>query len=283
MAVIPFHYLQDRADSGLELEYFHPGDRSDEMQKLGAHRDDHYLFYLVEEGSATMEIDFRELTFREGALYYVLPGQVHQRIRNDQAKGWLIAVDASLVSQEQRQVFEQNMTAQLPVNLQPADVATYHTLLGLILKKQQEEWRKPFQLRVIYALLQAFTGMVAADFSGTTDFSGRKSRKQQLVREFNQLLKSHLKTTKSPAAYAEMLHVSVAYLNEALKKVTGRPVGHWIAQEVILEAKRLLYYTQLTVKEIAYELGYQDSTYFFRLFKQHSGLTPLAFRTLYHG
>jgi AraC family transcriptional activator of pobA len=54
-------------------------------------------------------------------------------------------------------------------------------------------------------------------------------------------------------------------------------------QEVVLEAKRLLYYSRLNVKEIAYELGYEDHTYFSRLFKQNTEMTPLAFRRIYHG
>ena len=102
MSIIPFHYLRYRVDSGLELEYFHPGNRGDETEKLGAHRDDHYLFYLVEKGSATLVVDFQELSFGAGTLYYVLPGQVHYRIANDEAAGLLLAVDASLLSQEHR-------------------------------------------------------------------------------------------------------------------------------------------------------------------------------------
>jgi len=78
-----------------------------------------------------------------------------------------------------------------------------------------------------------------------------------------------------------MLNVSETYLNEALKKVTGLSVSYWIQQEVLLEAKRLLYYSEMNVKEIAHTLGYTDHTYFSRLFKKTEGTTPLLFRTHY--
>ena len=123
--------------------------------------------------------------------------------------------------------------------------------------------------------------MTAANFSVAADSGMEKSRKAQLTQEFKSLLVQQMKTTKSPAAYAEKLNVSVSYLNEALKKLTGLPVSYWIMQEVMLEAKRLLYYSQLNVKEIAHELGYEDHTYFQRLFKQHMNITPLAFRARY--
>ena len=78
-----------------------------------------------------------------------------------------------------------------------------------------------------------------------------------------------------------MLNISAPYLNEALKKVTGLPVTYWITHETMLEAKRLLFYTDLTVKEIAHQLGYEDHTYFSRLFKNSESTTPLAFRNSY--
>jgi len=101
--------------------------------------------------------------------------------------------------------------------------------------------------------------------------------------EFRQLVTQRFKTMKSPADYAEAMHLSLSYLNEIVKETTGFPVSYWIQQEVILEAKRLLYYSQCSVKEIAFELGYEDHTYFSRLFKKQAGQTPGEFRAGYRG
>ena len=86
---------------------------------------------------------------------------------------------------------------------------------------------------------------------------------------------------KSPGAYAAALNISTSYLNEAVKDTTGLPVSYWIQQEVVIEAKRLLYYTDKTVKEIAYELGFDDHAYFSRLFVKAEGITALTFRKQY--
>ena len=102
-----------------------------------------------------------------------------------------------------------------------------------------------------------------------------------LKREFKKLLTRHLKDHKSPSVYANFLNVSEGYLNEILKKATGFSVSQLILTEVMLEAKRLLYYSKLNVKQIAHTLGYQDHTYFSRVFKKSENMTPLEFREQY--
>ena len=67
-----------------------------------------------------------------------------------------------------------------------------------------------------------------------------------------------------------------------LQPPTGFPISYWIHQQVVLEAKRLLYYTNMDVKEIAFSLGYEDPTYFSRLFSKVTGISPGAFRQKFH-
>ena len=87
---------------------------------------------------------------------------------------------------------------------------------------------------------------------------------------------------KSPSQYADELNYSLSHLNDSVKITTGFPVSYWIHQQVILEAKRLLYYTDMNVREIAFSLGYEDYTYFSRLFSKVAGMSPNAFRRKFH-
>jgi AraC family transcriptional activator of pobA len=102
-----------------------------------------------------------------------------------------------------------------------------------------------------------------------------------LARQFQVLLRAQFRQVKRPAAYAAQLAISPAYLAEVVKKTTGLAVGYWITQQVLLEAKRLLCYTDLDIKQIAQEVGLTDSAYFAKLFKQQCCLTPTAFRVKY--
>jgi AraC-like DNA-binding protein len=281
MKDIPVHQLKERVTSGLEIRRFIAGDMPYASETLGAHRDDHYIFFVIEKGTASLMIDFHELTFRRSSLYYVLPGQVHHRIRNEVAYGWFIAIDSLLIAPDYRNVFESRLLLQQPFMLSDIQLRQCHDLLSLMEEKYLDDKPGPFYLQVVHSLLQSFIGIAAGCFSEFDDQHLLMSRPVQLAQQFKKLLVEHVRKVKGPSAYASMLNVSETYLNEALKKVTGFSVSHLIQQEVMLEAKRLLYYSQMNVKEIAYALGYTDHAYFSRLFKKAEGVTPLAFRVNY--
>ncbi|MBB6127952.1 helix-turn-helix domain-containing protein [Mucilaginibacter lappiensis] len=282
MRDIPVHQLRERASTGLEIRRFVAGDiPDDDADTLGAHRDDHYIFFVIEEGTASLMIDFHELRFGASSLYYILPGQVHHRIRNEVGYGWFIAIDALLIAPDYRNVFESQLVLQQPFALDAIKMRQCTDLLCLMREKYQEDNPGPFYLQVVHSLVQSFVGIAACCFSGFDNLQFALSRPVQLAQEFKKLLINNIRQVKSPSAYASMLNVSETYLNEALKKVTGLSVSYWIQQEVLLEAKRLLYYSEMNVKEIAHTLGYTDHTYFSRLFKKVEGTTPLLFRTHY--
>jgi AraC family transcriptional regulator, transcriptional activator of pobA len=108
-----------------------------------------------------------------------------------------------------------------------------------------------------------------------------ESRPRSITRQFRQRLAKEYKTLKSPAAYAAVLNISPSYLNEAVKDNTGFPVSYWIHREITMEARRMLYYTDNNVKEIAWALGYDDPAYFTRLFTKVTGSSPQQFRRNY--
>ena len=281
MKTIPVHQLKSRVSSGIEIKHFTPDYMPKDDETLGAHRDDHYLFFLLEGGTAGLMIDFKELQFKEGSLYYVLPGQVHHRIDHSIATGWFIAVDTLLIPPECRDVFENKILLQLPVVLQEQPFTQCRQLLNLLYAKYSEHNDNNFNMPVIYSLLQAFLGIAAGYFNEEGQPGAVASRPAALAGQFKKLLIQHLATHKSPSAYAEMMNVSEGYLNEVLKKITGFSVSQLILTEIMLEAKRLLYYSKLNVKQISHTLGYQDHTYFSRIFKKAENITPLGFRSKY--
>jgi AraC family transcriptional activator of pobA len=282
MNSIPVHLLQDRTTLGIQLKRFEMGDLPEEDEALlGAHRDDHYIFFLLEQGSGSLMIDFNEIRLSGGMLYYILPSQVHHRIRTEQVEGWFIAVDTALIPSASRTVFEGGLLLQQPYLLNKVQLGQVHNLLTLLQEKYQENNIGSFYVPVIHALLQSFLVIAASCYSDAANSSLKVSRPAELTRAFKKLLVSELRSNKSPADYASMLNVSESYLSESLKKITGAPVSYWIQQEVMLEAKRLLYYSELTVKQIAHNLGYTDHSYFSRLFHKVTGSSAIAFRRQY--
>ena len=78
--------------------------------------------------------------------------------------------------------------------------------------------------------------------------------------------------------YAVLLNVSANHLSEAVKAQSGKPAIKHIHARTIMEARRLLFHTQNSSKEIAYELGFDDASYFNRFFKRETGATPDSYR-----
>lgn len=99
-----------------------------------------------------------------------------------------------------------------------------------------------------------------------------------LTDRFRELIAANYKTNQSVADYASILNVTPNHLTKSVKAVTGKPPTQWIDELVVLEAKVLLYQGRLTISEISYELGIEDPSYFGRMFKKYTGLTPTDFR-----
>jgi AraC family transcriptional activator of pobA len=282
MKTIPVHKIRDRVENGFEIHYTGTEELRRAGDKLGVHRDDHYIFFMIESGSAEINVDFCDIILPGQSVYYLLPGQVHHRINTRDAKGWFMAVDTGLIAKEFREIFEDHLLMQKPYQLTDERYLQCYKLLHLLNDTHKSNSNEPFYLQNVYALLNSFLATVAASYSKLCTAEKGQSRPKQIAQDFKRLLSENFITEKSPTAYAQMLNISGAYLNESLNKITGMPVSYWITHEVMLEAKRLLYYTQLTVKEIAHQLGYDDHTYFSRLFKSTVNKTPLEFRDSYH-
>lgn len=99
-----------------------------------------------------------------------------------------------------------------------------------------------------------------------------------LIREFNFLVEQHFKTKHTIAEYAELLHKSPKTLSNLFSKAGTKTPLQFIQDRKILEARRLLYYSDLQIQEIAYEIGYEDVQTFSRFFKKKEGISPSAFR-----
>lgn len=101
---------------------------------------------------------------------------------------------------------------------------------------------------------------------------------QQLFRDFGRLVELHFRSKHQVADYADLMHLAPKTLANKFSKLNLENPNDVIKTRIVLEAKRLLFYTDLTVKEIAYQLGYEDPAYFNRLFTQKAGTSPAEFR-----
>jgi AraC-like DNA-binding protein len=124
-----------------------------------------------------------------------------------------------------------------------------------------------------FSMLEKLTTIYAKTNSNTNS-----SRQQTIVRDFQDLVHKHYLEQKEVTFYAQKLSLSAKHLSETVKEQTGKSAKKWIDEIVLFEAKSLLKQTAMSVKEIVYWLGYDDASYFNKVFRENEGVTPMVYR-----
>lgn len=280
---IPIHKLETYTDIGfilLNLEDNYDEWSNIDIANMEMHRDDYYMFMVMDKCDAHITIDFKDFEIKDRSIFYILPGQVQSNLPELRGLfGWGIAVEPNLIDDLYRKVLTDNLLNHRSIKIQEEDFQSITQSLSIIQKELSTSDNSAINNRIIISLLDAFIGMFSKIYQERQEATiNTNSRPFLITSEFRKLLSENFKTMKSPSQYAEALHISTSYLNEVVKKISGFSVSHWILEENMLEAKRLLYYSDMNAKEIAFALGYDDHTYFSRLFSNSNGESPLKFR-----
>lgn len=274
---IPVNPMAEEFHSGIavlkisadKLQSFNEADHS--------HRHDYHFFLLAEKGTAYIEVDFEKHELKAHSALYIHPDQVHRMVKIEEADFYLLAISTENLHPEYLKILEQTITPTRPLLLDQ-DVFTIFnqtiTLCEIIFRQQKHKLYKP----LLKDYSNAFAGLLVSQYVEQTAPKTNISRFDIIAKAFKILLERNFASIKRPSDYADSLNISAPYLNECVSNVTGFPVSYHIQQRIILEAKRLLYHSDKSVKEIANELGYDDYAYFSRIFSKVTGMSALAFR-----
>lgn len=104
------------------------------------------------------------------------------------------------------------------------------------------------------------------------------NRAEEYFRQFTELLGEHYKHERSVGFYARQLCITPKYLTTLIKRISGKSVSEWIDDYVILEAKTLLKYSNMSVQEIAYYLNFPNQSFFGSYFKRNTGMSPSQYK-----
>ena len=259
----------------LDLNQKAPG----EHQTGFAHRDDHYMLVALWEGKLKAIIDFEDHEFSAPCLLMIFPEQVHQLIPQTHLSGWTASFEAALIGEDLRSILEKDWQNQAPSfnNVPAVWLEQINNLFATI----SQLYNKPLitSQNAIRALLMGVLYIITGNISGSrvkTEY--KKSRPALIKQQFLHLLYRHFKDWKKPSIYAEKLNITTAHLNDTVKRITGKSATEAIQEHCILEARRLLRYTDLGVKEVGYHVGYLTPSHFIKIFKAVTGLTPAQYR-----
>jgi AraC family transcriptional activator of pobA len=244
------------------------------------HRHNSYVLVFFTKGSGTHEIDFDVFTIQPGSMFFLQPGQMHHWNLSDDVEGFVI-----FYSQEMYNLyFGQKRIADYPfyssVDNKPEmvfDVSELKAILpyfeSLIVETQSNQLLKQDK---IMNLLDIIHIEIARKYSETHLHEAHSYNVK--IKNFEVLLEQNYKTEKAPFFYASQLNITLKHLNRICNEMLQKTTTEVITARIILEAKRMLMDKKFTVNEVATELGFDNYSYFTRLFKKHTGMTPTDFR-----
>ena len=246
-----------------------------------AHRDLHQLLVIF-TGGGEMQAETQRYAFLAPALLIVPAGVVHGFAFTPETEGYVVTLAAPLLRDLARDetTFKRLFQAPACASL-TADPTHTQELADTVPKLRRElVWKAPASGAAAAArLMTVLVSAVRAVHEPSPDLTSEAtSGRAALVARFREKIESHLRMGLSIAQYAKALSVTPARLRAACLEITEKPPARVLEDRLLLEAKRNLTYTNMTVAETAYYLGFADPAYFSRFFSKHAGESPATFR-----
>lgn len=250
------------------------------------HKHNFYLVVLFLKGNGIHEVDFNSYPIKRGALFLLKPGQTHHWEFSEEAEGYIF-----FHSKEFYNLLFPNQN----IDDYPVFYSSYNPPYIQLGKEMIFEFEERFKViyyeyqqknLMKYRKLGLLVDMLYINVTrlykiGDHDKVGKVSSQVLLFRKLEVLIEERFVIDKSPSNYAGALHVSTKHLNKIVFNTLKISTSDLIHQRVLLEAKRLLTHGELSIQEIAFQLGYNDPSYFTRLFRKKVGVTPSDFMKRY--
>ncbi len=249
-------------------------------------RNNYYSLIWVQQGNGKIKADFAEYDFEANTLFAFSPYQPFMITSGKPLKGTAIFFHPEFfcIHKHHKEVscngVLYNNVYQPPFVLVDAVSATTFQMLC---EQLQTEMQNPalaqYELLISYLKIFLITASRLKTLQQPKAAGEVKDNKEPFIlQKLKDSIEENFKTKHSPADYAEMLYISPKALAKITKSHFHKTLSSLINERIIIEAKRELYLTDKTVKEIAYELGYEDEYYFSRFFKVNADVSPQLYR-----
>ena len=227
----------------------------------------HSFFSLVwfTEGTGSYVIDFEEYEIKPNRLFFVSPKQIHNWDYSDNCMGYILTIDNTLGE-------ELNLSYTFPyldINDKSKDILS--NVFPDLINNFQIQNDIIIGVRYVYQLCERFAKRNQIKYHPTNTN----------IIAFKKLVSESYAQPHTIECYADKLHLSAEELNSLCKEYSGTTAKQYLLDIKLTEAKRLLLYSDHNVNEIAFRLGFEDSSYFSRIFKRKTSLTPSDFLKKY--
>ena len=246
------------------------------------HRHDYHELLWLRSGHGEHRLDGRPLAVRPNSLTLIGRGQVHVFTRAEDVVGVAVRFgDEALLGGAAQRATPGWMLAGrggLNVEVPEGDVARLESVIAALAAETERpsDARSAELERHLLSVLLLWIERWHEDTR--TERRGADDAELLLHRRFAERLEADFARHHDAAHYADAIGVPAAALSRALSHVTGRSTKELVTDRVMLEAARLLRFTDLTVQEVGHRTGFRDPLYFSRAFKRHHGEAPQGYR-----
>ncbi|WP_254070940.1 helix-turn-helix transcriptional regulator [Pedobacter sp. L105] len=268
--------------------YNFDGTLPNQADLLVPHRKDHYLIVFTRQADSRQWIDMTRYILKNNAIYFTGPN--HIIVKEGFKKLWStgIAFTKEFLSFQENAALSNLPLIQNPRDgheliLKEADINFVEDMLSKI----NNEYRSPseWQQRMLTAYLTVLLTYLSRLYTEQYSDNGL-SLEKLLLKNFQAKINEYFREMREVGDYAALLNISAGHLSEVVKTQSGKPAIKHIHERIGLEARRLLFHTNNSLKEIAFDLGFADASYFNRFFKRETGVTPAGYRAeirkMYH-
>lgn len=258
---------------------------TDPMDNSIPHVHTFYEIIWFEESGGHHSVDFQDYEVEADSIFFLSPGQVHHFDGVTRHKGILLkfCTDFLKANRDESDAFIRyglfDTFDAAPYHITTPDIKQQlHQLTGHM--EQEMAHPQAFgHLDMLRSLTRIFLTLVQrhGQRQHVMELGGTRPS-LRLFAQFRHLLEQEYDHLHTVGDYATRLNVSDKTLSNSLSECSGKTPLAFINDRIILEAKRMLRYSDLMVKEIAYNLGYDDPSYFVKFFKRQTGYLPTDFR-----
>src|SRR5687768_13575844 len=222
------------------------------------HKHDVYLILYVSHGEGIHVIDFIEYTVQPNSIFLMTPGQVHTWALSEDINGFVIFFTREFY---QTQLTENNLL-QFPffhsLVASPLIRPAKDDVVNFTLQQMNLEYKQSSQPNL--RLIRAYLDVLLLEVSKYHDAShtARTLGSTHKLRKLEQLIDENFRELKQPGDYGDLMNLAPGYLNSICKETLGKTLTDLIQQRILLEAKRILAYSDLYVNEVAAKLSFSD-------------------------
>lgn len=247
------------------------------------HRHNYYTVLIINKAKGFHKIDFNTYDLAKNQVFFVAPGQVHQVIETEKSFGFVMTFSNQFLVEnsiplsfiDSLNLFHNygQSPPLLPNKLQFESIEGFANQIFNLF--QSDAAMKELSIGAFLKLLLIECNTICSINPIESDID---STGDNLIRNFKNTVDANYKKEHSTTYYANELYITPDHLNRTVKSKIGKTAKEYIQARIITEAKRLLYFTDLNNKEIAYELGFNEPANFSAFFKKNTQLSPSSFK-----